>query len=149
MKQYFSIFIFILSYLITACNSTGENNTKVEFKLAETETSGTLTEVTYNPTGEKYYLHSNTLLNEKDISAAYAEDINGYPAIHMILNDEGKLKLTELTANNIGMRIAVVINGKFISAPIIRDTINTGKVLISGDLTSEEAKKYVSELVKE
>lgn len=148
MKQYFSIFIFILSYLITACNSTGEKNTKVEFKLAETEISDSLTEVTYNLTGEKYYLHSKILLNENDISDAYAEEINSYPAIHMLLNNEGKLKLTELTANNIGKRIAVVINGKFISAPIIRDTINAGKVLISGDLTSEEAKKYVSGLVK-
>lgn len=148
MKQYFCILILILPFLITACNSTGKKSTKVEFKLAETEISDTLTEVIYYPTGEKYYLHSKILLNENDISDAYAEVINSYPAIHMLLNNEGKLKLTELTANNIGRRIAVVINGKFISAPIIRDTINTGKVLISGDLTSEEAKKYVSGLVK-
>jgi len=148
MKQYFCILLFILSF-ITACNSTGENNTKVEFKLAETEISNNLTEVIYNPTGEKYYLHSKILLNENDISDAYTEVINNYPAIHMLLNDTGKLKLTEITANNIGSRIAFVINGKFISAPIIRDTINTGKVLISGDLTYEEAKKYVSRLGKE
>jgi hypothetical protein len=87
MKQYFCILLFILSF-ITACNSTGENNTKVEFKLTETEISDNLTEVIYNPTGEKYYLHSKILLNENDISDAYTEVINNYPAIHMLLSTE-------------------------------------------------------------
>ncbi|GIS67548.1 MAG: hypothetical protein CM1200mP6_06160 [Anaerolineaceae bacterium] len=41
----------------------------------------------------------------------------------------------EHTANHIGSHMAIVLDGKVISSPVIRDAIPSGSGVISGDLT--------------
>ncbi|MEQ8205023.1 MAG: protein translocase subunit SecD, partial [Woeseia sp.] len=61
------------------------------------------------------------------------------PVVYFKLDGEGKGLFAELTRNNIGRPLAVVLDGKVITAPVIRDVIAGGSGEISGQFTSTEA----------
>jgi SecD/SecF fusion protein len=53
--------------------------------------------------------------------------------------EEGALKWAQMTRENLGRNIAIVINGKVVTAPKVMAEIRQGKCLISGDLSKDEA----------
>lgn len=63
----------------------------------------------------------------------------GRPSVGFRFRGEGATKFGNLTENNIGERLAIVLDGKIQSAPVINDKI-TYEGTITGDFTSEEAK---------
>jgi len=60
------------------------------------------------------------------------------------LNDAGTRKLNNLTRNNIGKNLAILINGNVWRDPIILEAIEDGRFSISGVFTREEAEELVS-----
>ena len=70
-------------------------------------------------------------------------DQNHEPAVHLTLNDRGARIFRDVTRENIGKRMAILLfekgKGEVITAPVIRDEIGGGRVQISGRMTSEEA----------
>jgi len=65
----------------------------------------------------------------------------GFPEVNFVLNKEGAEKFAAVTGENIGKRLAIVLDGTIKSAPVIRDRIPDGRGQISGDFTMEEAKE--------
>ncbi len=55
------------------------------------------------------------------------------------LDRVGAKRFGKATSNGIGKRLAIVLDGKIISAPVIRDTIATGSGQISGGFTFQSA----------
>ena len=70
-------------------------------------------------------------------------DENGSPSVNLRLDDNGSSIFKELTHDNIGKRMAMVLvdNGKaqVVTAPVIRTEIGGGQVQISGAMTVEQA----------
>ncbi|NPA12672.1 MAG: protein translocase subunit SecD [Aquificae bacterium] len=65
-------------------------------------------------------------------------DNRGKPAVNFELTDEGASIFGEATAKLIGKRIAIVLDNKVVSAPVVRSRISkTGQ--ITGEFTPEEA----------
>ncbi|MBP7029427.1 MAG: protein translocase subunit SecD [Spirochaetes bacterium] len=56
------------------------------------------------------------------------------------LNPEGAEKFYKITADNKGRHLAIVLDGKIQSMPVINEPIPNGQVAISGNFTMEEAK---------
>lgn len=65
-------------------------------------------------------------------------DQTGKPAVNFELTSEGAEIFGEATANMIGKRLAIVLDGKVMSAPVIRSRI-TSSGQITGNFTTEEA----------
>lgn len=63
------------------------------------------------------------------------------PVISLIFNDEGKELFANITKEEIGKPVAIVLDGRIISAPVVRDAITDGKAIISGDFSLVEAKE--------
>ncbi|MCH7589879.1 protein translocase subunit SecD [PVC group bacterium] len=61
-------------------------------------------------------------------------------AIGFELNRRGGKKFAVSTRENVGTRLAIVLDGKIVSAPVIREEIPGGRGQISGDFTIDEAK---------
>ena len=53
-------------------------------------------------------------------------------------NADGARAFGEMTARLIGQRIAIVYEGRVLLAPVVREPILGGAMIISGDFTSEE-----------
>ncbi len=67
-------------------------------------------------------------------------DESARPAVSMNMNAEGARKWKRLTANNIGRRIAIVLDNRIFSAPVVQGEIPNGRSSIAGNFTIEEAK---------
>ena len=66
------------------------------------------------------------------------QDATGQTAIDVMFDDNGRRRLAEITAANIGRRLAVVHGGKVAMAPQIQEAITGGRVTISGDIADQE-----------
>ncbi|HSF09854.1 MAG TPA: protein translocase subunit SecD, partial [Nitrospirales bacterium] len=61
------------------------------------------------------------------------------PIVSITFDSKGAREFDLLTASNIGKRMAVVLDGKVYSAPVIRDRISGGRAVIEGTFTTAEA----------
>ena len=64
---------------------------------------------------------------------------NNETVVTFSLDRVGAKRFGKATSNGIGKRLAIVLDGKVISAPVIRDTIATGSGQISGGFTFQSA----------
>ncbi len=87
-----------------------------------------------------------TILKKKvEIDGSYIGQVNvqnGMRGIEVTfsLNAEGAQKFYRITADNKGKHLAIVLDGKVQSMPVINEPIPNGQVAISGNFTPEEAK---------
>ena len=61
------------------------------------------------------------------------------PTVSFTLDRIGSQKFGRTTTDNVGKRLAIVLDGKIISAPNINEPITSGKGVISGNFTFQEA----------
>ena len=64
---------------------------------------------------------------------------NNYPIVNLTFNYAGATKFCEYTKMHVRQRVAVVINEKVITAPIIASPVCGGSVYIEGNFTMNEA----------
>lgn len=70
----------------------------------------------------------------------------GQPFIDIKLTDNGSKRFAEVTRQNIGKRLAIVIDGKLYSAPRINSAITGGEAQITGAFTKAEAENLAARL---
>jgi SecD/SecF fusion protein len=63
----------------------------------------------------------------------------GEPQINFTLNDQGARLFAEITRDNIGRRLAIVLDGELYSAPVIQGEIPSGRGQITGHFDVKEA----------
>jgi SecD/SecF fusion protein len=75
------------------------------------------------------------------ISAAgvYPNPMTGEPEIDFTLTTEGALLFADITRQNVGRQLAIVLDGELKSAPVIRGAIEQGRGQITGDYEMREA----------
>ena len=61
------------------------------------------------------------------------------PYVSINFNRQGARKFAQLTGDHVGERMAIVLDGKVYSAPVIREKIEGGRAQISGSFSPEEA----------
>jgi SecD/SecF fusion protein len=61
------------------------------------------------------------------------------PGVSMSMNAKGAALFRKVTGANVGRHLAIVLDNKVASAPVIRDRIPNGQAQITGSFTSEEA----------
>ncbi|MBN1561708.1 protein translocase subunit SecD [candidate division KSB1 bacterium] len=64
----------------------------------------------------------------------------GAPYVSMELNNEGAKIFSKVTGMNIDRQLAIVLDGKVASAPVIQTKITAGSAMIEGTFTMEEAQ---------
>jgi preprotein translocase subunit SecD len=81
--------------------------------------------------------------NLNDAQAGFDSQNPGEPAVHLTLDGKGARIFRDVTRNNIGKRLAILLiekgRGEVVTAPVIRSEIPGGRVQISGAMTSLEA----------
>ncbi|MBN2318178.1 MAG: hypothetical protein JXR49_03840 [Acidobacteria bacterium] len=86
------------------------------------------------------WISPESALTNADIARAWPQpDADGFN-VGFQLTEEGSLKLARLTKTHIGENVAVILDGRVMSAPKIMDEIRGGRAIISGNFTEEEAE---------
>ena len=82
-----------------------------------------------------------TRLTGKDLKTAKEQIENGNQnGVAIEFTDEGADKFADLTAANVGHKIAILLDGEVLTAPVVNEPITGGKAVITGSRTLEEAK---------
>ncbi|MCX4191272.1 protein translocase subunit SecD [Methylophaga sp. OBS1] len=74
----------------------------------------------------------------RDAQASFNPD-SGEPVVTFKLDNEGAKLFGKMTRDNIGRPLAIVLDDKVITAPVIRNEIAAGSGEISGSFTTQEA----------
>ena len=91
--------------------------------------------------GVKHLVHEIPILDGGMLTDARVEfDKNNRPVISFTLNSEGAQIFGDFTAKNVGNHLAIVLDGKVYSAPVINERIGGGSGQISGNYTMEGAQ---------
>jgi len=87
-------------------------------------------------------VESRALLTGDDLADAQPSfhQQTGQPIVTFRFNTRGARIFGEVTQANVGRRFAVVLDDKYITAPVIRDAILGGSGLIEGNFTVESAQ---------
>jgi preprotein translocase subunit SecD len=94
--------------------------------------------------GEKtaYVLESRTLMTGEYITDARvrpSQQLQG-PYVELILNSTGARLFEQITAANVKRRLAIVLDNKVYSAPVIQERIGGGRASITGSFDIKEAR---------
>ena len=83
------------------------------------------------------------MLVEADVLHQGDADPVGESAVHLTLDSAGARIFKDITRENVGRRMAILLiekgKGEVITAPVIRTEIGGGRVQISGQMTTQEA----------
>jgi len=87
-------------------------------------------------------VESRALLTGDDLADAQPSfhQQTGQPIVTFRFNTRGARIFADVTQANVGRRFAVVLDDKYITAPVIRDAILGGSGLIEGNFTVESAQ---------
>ncbi len=103
-------------------------------------------ELLYDREGIPYLLKRDIILTGDRISDAqpgFAQD-TGEPAVHLNLDGRGAAVFQQVTRDNVGRRIAMILvekgKAEVVTAPVVRTEIPGGRVQISGQMTVTEAR---------
>ncbi|MFH1429384.1 MAG: protein translocase subunit SecD [Candidatus Margulisiibacteriota bacterium] len=100
-----------------------------------------------NLAGQKTIILKETVLTGADLKfAGIGYDSYGAPMINIEFTAEGGNKFYNVTEKDTGKPLAIILDGKIISAPNINEPIRGGKAQITGKFTMEEATDLVIKL---
>ena len=80
----------------------------------------------------------NAILGEL-LTNAFPTVDKGSPVVSFEFNNKGGRQFGKITSENIGKRLAIILDKKIISSPNIREPITGGKGIITGKFTFQEA----------
>lgn len=86
-------------------------------------------------------LEGNVITSAKD-----GFDQNGRPDVSMTMNSDGARRWAQLTKQNIGRAVAIVLDNSVYSAPRVNGEISGGSSQISGNFTIEDTKDLANTL---
>lgn len=94
--------------------------------------------------GRPMLLRRQVILSGENLQDAQAgRDQNQQPAVHLTLDSKGARIFRDVTRDNIGKRMAILLfekgRGEVVTAPVIRSEIPGGQVQISGSMSAVDA----------
>ena len=91
-------------------------------------------------TKEVVNVHRTVLLDETALkSVGVRTDNLGHSTIEITFSAEGRKRFAEITRENVGQRLTIVIEGQLYCAPTIKTEISGGRAEISGNFSKDEA----------
>jgi len=122
-----------------------KNPDVLQFRLVEDKEGPDTVAMKLKGKDETLHVNKQVLLNALDVESARAthDAVRGTPNISLNFTRDGAKKFAEVTAKNVNRKLAIIVDGQLLSAPIIRTAIEGGKAIIEGDFKLKEAQELV------
>ena len=116
---------------------------KLTFRfVVQNEEQGFGTEILYSEDdSEELNVSKRIILGGENLLDAQPrmDNLNNQTVVSFTLDRVGAKRFGKATSSGVGKRLAIVLDGKVISAPVIRDAIVSGSGQISGNFTFQSA----------
>ncbi len=91
--------------------------------------------------GEKLFVSKRIVMSGENLIDAQPsiQNQNNEPTVSFTLDRLGAQKFGRTTTDNVGKRLAIVLDGEIVSAPNINEPITSGKGMISGNFSFQDA----------
>lgn len=156
-SQMFGVVIFLSWLSFSASLLFADEKNTVEFRLAVDTPQEGYEEATLSPGKQKIYLAPDVIISKKDIISVAVDkpkkkiiDVSELPMSPGIAVHLSKLageRFKKFTGANLNKRVAIVVKGKVIFAPIIRVPISD-RIVISGSFSDDEVAEIVNAMSK-
>lgn len=131
-----------------AADQATQFSRRIELRLAEDSAADGLTAAKIGDKGDTIYLAAEPIATGRDLErAGLAKDSDGALRIDLQFDKATGEKLATISKANIGKRIAILNDGKVLSAPFVRSEIST-EVAISGTFTKAELIDLLAALIE-
>jgi len=70
----------------------------------------------------------------------------GKPAVSISFTQAGATKFEKITAENVGKKVAILLDNEMVSAPVVQEKITGGQAQITGNFSLDEAKNLSIQL---
>jgi RNA polymerase sigma factor (sigma-70 family) len=99
-------------------------------------------------TAQTLYVQKKVLLDQTDLKSAsvITNQPEGKPRIQITFTDAGAKRFAEVTRQNIGKQLAIIIDSRLYSAPTIKSEIQGGRVEISGNFSEQAANDLAAKI---
>ncbi len=97
---------------------------------------------------QKYSVHRQVLLDQSDLESVklVTDQPSGRPELDLIFSTRGRERFAQVTRDNTGKRLAIIIDGQLYEAPVVRDEITGGKAVVTGSFTKDEAENLTRKI---
>ncbi len=119
---------------------------RIEESVERAEAPAAPGEKAPEPKVERLLVKQRADLSGDRVASAFARYGPQGWEISLEFDGKGASQFGELTRQNVGNRLAIILDGKVMSAPVIRDAIYGGTAQITGTFTEEEARNLSSVL---
>ena len=79
-------------------------------------------------------------------SALVVTEVTDQGAIQARLTDECRSQFADFSEQNVGRKIALVVEGTIISAPVVQERIDSGRIMLSLQVSVPEAAAMLEQL---
>ena len=113
---------------------------QLNFRLVSENSEFGIDEI-LSETGEPLKISKRIVISGENLVDAQPniQNQNNEPVVSFTLDRLGAQKFGRITTDNVGRRLAIVLDGQVISAPNINEPITTGNGMISGNFSFQEA----------
>ncbi|MBQ7402790.1 MAG: protein translocase subunit SecD [Lentisphaeria bacterium] len=95
-----------------------------------------------------YFVKRDQEMDGKNITNAFVNMTQfGQREIILNFNSDGAVQFANVTKNNVGRQLAIILDGKLYSAPTINQAITGGNAQITGNFSREDAENIANALV--
>lgn len=146
-------FILLISILVTACvdsrvrkkppvpSSPGELVTGCYYTVEDN--TGIKKSLTWEGNAETYAINPKAIVTVADFEEANVNEQYGQYVLSVKLNERGKKAFAAASKRYKGKRLAFVIAGELVMAPVVHDEIPGGNFDISGNFEEKELKRLL------
>ena len=101
--------------------------------------------VVYQDGAKTLYLSSKPEMSNEDISGfSRYQGVYGDDEVGILFTEKGAEKFAQVTAQNVGHKLAILINKELMTAPVIKESIKGGKAALTfGNQKDEKTKKLM------
>jgi preprotein translocase subunit SecD len=137
------LFCLGCSLPLMASHASDKTDGRVEFRRAENQPAEGLIEAVVAGSDRKVYLYDIVEASNEDVQdIRVVRDSRGEPAIGITFTKDAADKIARLTERHEGKPIAVLVDGRVLTAPTVKSKL-TREAVITGKFTIDEVERIV------
>jgi preprotein translocase subunit SecD len=138
--------LLILALIAVTASAIAETTVRFSEVCPENTSESAPMILAFRKTSEKLWVKNAPILTEQDIQSVSAFKEREDNGINITLTPDGAKKFKNGIKDMQGKRLAMIIDGRLVSAPVLMVTDFGNKAQIMGNLSEDEVHKIVSDI---